>query len=207
VFSDSMSKDFNARFARLAVLYEDLSLEISGMVADGGALAALERHSDAYRKHYFARRAIGTLSEFAEAVKRLSDTPDFGKFASAFDQEQSRAWNAATKFLDENRVMIDKVRNDVGGHFGEAASRYAVEQMDGESSISLTIETDISRSKRLKVGFAGDFAATALLRHAPGGDPSERARFVFELLLQGLKYVMEVEYAVFGPSVWHKLGR
>ena len=207
VFPESMSKDFNARFARLAVLYEDLSLEISGMVADEGSLATLARHSDAYRKHYFARRAIGTLSEFAEAVKRLSEAPDFSKFESTFDEEQSRVWNAGAKFLDENRAMIEKVRNDVGGHFGEAASRYAVEQTDRDSSISLTIESDLKRRKRLRVGFAGDLTAAALVRHAPGADPSERARFVFELLLKGLRCAMDIEYAVFAPSVWHKLGK
>jgi len=195
------------RFARLAVLYEDLSLEISGMIADEGSLKPLARHSDAYRKHYFARRAFGTLSEFADAVQRLRESSDFGKFESTFNLEQSGTWKAATKFLGENRAMIERVRNDVGGHFGEAASRYAVGQSDRDSSISLTIESDVAHSKRLKVGFAGDLAAAALVGHAPGADASEKARFVFELLLVGLKHAMDVVYAVFGPSVWHKLGR
>jgi hypothetical protein len=110
--------------------------------------------SAAYRKHYFAQRASGTLSEFTEAIKRL-DAPGFGKFESTFDQDQSKAWNAAAKFLAENRAMNDKVRNDVGAVRG---SRYAVERTERDGLISLTIESDITRSKRLKFDFAGDLA-------------------------------------------------
>lgn len=207
IFPASNSGDFNARFARLAVLYEDLSLEIHGINATAGLLATLERNSDAYRRNYFLRRAIGTLYEFAEAVRALDRTPDFASFGLSFNPEQSRAWIDAKNFFDSNFSMIKKIRNDVGGHFGEAASRYAVAQTDPDIAVSLTVESDVDRSRRLTVGFAGHLAATALFKHAPGGESEDKARFVIELLLKGVKHSMDVVFGVFGPSVWHKLGK
>jgi hypothetical protein len=140
-------------------------------------------------------------------VRLLDGTPEFTHFAHAFDVDQVTAWHEARKFFDENEELIQKIRNDVGGHFGEVASRYAVTNVDRDYASSLTLEYDFKRDMRVSVGFAGELAATALLRHAPGDLAEERARFVFALLAEALRHAMGVVYATFGPSVWHKLGK
>ncbi len=117
------------------------------------------------------------------------------------------AWQAGTGFFAKNRTLIEKIRNDVGGHFGETASRYAVEQTDPSTSISLTIESNVQNQSWLSVGFAGDLAATALVRHARGSDSDEKAKYAFGLMVEGLNHAMEIVKAVLGPSVWHRLGK
>jgi len=189
------------------VLYEDLSLEIFGIDAAKGSLPTLERHSPEYRKQYFARRAIGTLCEFAESMRALDRTPEFQKLAQVFDGEQAQAWNDARAFFAQNELMIKKIRNDVGGHFGENASRYALKQVDPETSASLTREFDAERSWRVTVGFAGVLAAAALLRHAPGADAEKKAQFVVELLKSALPHATDVVFGVFAPLLWHNLGK
>src|SRR5580658_8538067 len=118
IFPAARGDDFNSRFARLAVLYEDLSIEANGMTAPNASLPTLERHSCQYRKQYFARRAIGTLCEFTEAVRALNRTPHFDSVLRDFHPDQTEAWRDAERFFSENESMIQKIRNDVGGHFG-----------------------------------------------------------------------------------------
>jgi hypothetical protein len=207
IFPAARGDDFNARFARLGVLYEDLSIEVAGITALKQSFPAMEKLGYQYRQQYFARRAIGTLLEFAEAIRALGRTAQFSELIAALDSEQIQVWKDASDFFDVNEPVVRRIRNDVGGHFGEAASRHAVRHIDRESTAAFTLEYDINRGMRVTFGFAGEIAATALLRHAKGENTEDQARFVFALLAEGLKHAMLIVVAVFGLDMWNKLGR
>jgi len=78
---------FDAHLARLCVLYEDLRMEIEGIRARNvpklDVLDPRRDHLDhpermgSYRRHYFLRRSIATLREFAECFGELRKCPEF----------------------------------------------------------------------------------------------------------------------------------
>jgi hypothetical protein len=205
LFHTSQGAEFNCQFVRIAVLYEDLSLEVHGIDAARGSLPTLERHSHQYRRIYFARRAICTLCEFANAVSQLSKAPHFKILAEGFDPVQTQAWNDAKTFFDLKQSVIKQVRNDVGGHFGEEACRQLLTKVDPEYVASLSREFDRDGAWQIKVDFASELAAKALLLHAPGQGEEEKMSFVIELLQGALLHATSVAHAVFGPSLWHKM--
>jgi hypothetical protein len=75
VFGHMSPSNFEAIMARLAVLYEDLRIELYGIAED--AIPATDNFDVRYRRIYFLRKSIGTLAEFAEAVHHLQQCPEF----------------------------------------------------------------------------------------------------------------------------------
>ena len=67
VFRGGGDSQFEKRLARLAVLYEDLRVEVSAAALDPGVLPDLEPFGANYRQFYFMRRAIATANEFRQA--------------------------------------------------------------------------------------------------------------------------------------------
>ena len=65
----------DAHISRVAVLYEDLRLEM--MAASEVSLPTLDTIGMEHRRIYFARRSIGTLRELAEAIRLLDELPEF----------------------------------------------------------------------------------------------------------------------------------
>ncbi len=64
----------NVRISRLAVLYEDLRLELYAAAED--EIPLLDSVSDTYRRLYFVRRAMTTL-EIKGGLQRLDQCPEF----------------------------------------------------------------------------------------------------------------------------------
>jgi hypothetical protein len=87
VFNSNRERMLDAHIARLAVLYEDLRVETSAIKAHSipclDVLDPEHEHRDvparigSYRSHYFLRRSIGTLSEFADGLRLLTECEEF----------------------------------------------------------------------------------------------------------------------------------
>src|ERR1039458_1911084 len=87
IFGAGNKRQLHAKLARLCVLYEDLRVELFGIAEPSiPALDVLDLERDnrfsperigRYRRYYFVRRLIGTLVEFAEALRLISDDNDF----------------------------------------------------------------------------------------------------------------------------------
>lgn len=178
VFNTGRKRRLDALIAQLSVLYEDLRLEIHAILQDSipilDVLDSEDDHADhlervgAYRRHYFLRRSIGTLYEFAVALRHLNTESDFKLISNArgFDQAM---WEQAIEFFSKNEKVIRKLRNDVGGHFGEKPARYAIENLDGEAvgKIEL-IRGDENNTEDPRLHFVKEIVAKAIFRNLPG---------------------------------------
>jgi hypothetical protein len=196
VFNSGQKRSIDVHIARLAVLYEDFRIESKG--ASALNIPELDMHESpgqtipkrllvgAYRKHYFMRRAIGTLSEYAEALYRLNTDPDFTTISNLFSAGEQGLWTKAIAFFDQNHRWIKDVRNDIGGHFGEEAARHAVGNIEdgciGQIEF-LHDEADLPRNALLH--FSAEIAATAMLRNAKGTSIEDKALTLFDRLLEG----------------------
>jgi hypothetical protein len=124
VFTLPSERLLHAHIARLSVLYEDLRIETYGIIEE--SLPALDFTDEAYRRNYFLRRSIATLFEFAEELRLLHRLDNFAEIQSKFDELSLKRWNKAVRFFGRHERYFEKVRNDIGGHFGLNAAIHAI---------------------------------------------------------------------------------
>jgi len=156
--------NLNAKLARLCVLYEDLRVELCGIVEL--SIPALDVLDDGkYRRLYFVRRSIGTIREFAEALRLVTDDPDFQLNEM---KEDKATWYLAIKFFKENESLLGDIRNDICGHFGHQAALKALGRLpDASCDIELVDGRD---QIDLRLRFAGEIVTSALRPHLQSDD-------------------------------------
>jgi hypothetical protein len=194
VFSSDSPSMFHALAAQLFVLYEDLRLELSGVSAP--KLGSLDGADVKYRMHYFIRRATGTWVEFSQALRTMDKDPDLLALKGSFDAESSKKWRNAVRFFTRYHSRVMRVRNDIGGHFGASAAKYAVGNLKPDVIGELELVSYGSRATMIP-HFAGEIAATATLQHMP-------YRKLLRILRVGWKYGIYATPAITAHYYWKR---
>jgi len=167
VFSAGENRQLNAKLARLCLLYEDLRVEMLGIAEPSipalDVLNAEEHNKDApeqigkYRRYYFVRRSIGTVREFAEALRLIKDDPALQFGAAELDQDAKATLSSAITFFETNEALLTAIRNDLGGHFGQKAALNAIDRLSPDAFSAI----ELVDGKDLRLRFAGEIAASA----------------------------------------------
>jgi hypothetical protein len=178
------NQDLHAHLARLTVLYEDLRLELLASAED--EMKVLDGNGINYRKQYFMRRAIATTVEFAEAFRLLNARTDFQSLIrSQFSSAHEIEWRECVSYLADHEREIERIRNDVGGHFGYTAALAVIRNLKpGTTGMIRTVINSQRRKGRWFYEFAGEIAAAAAMRHKPEGE-TEQAFFSRTLAVVG----------------------
>ena len=215
VFSDGENLDFDAKLARICVLFEDLRIEMCGFAER--SLPALDildpekenwispRQTGWYRQFYFMRRSLATLLEFEEATRliRQEIESDAGKHLT-FDglADDARAkWEAGIQFFDTNEPRLRRIRNDIGGHFGHPAARNAIANLQSGSFGHIAL---LDGGQEVRLQFAGEIAAAALLKHLPNGDVNEFEAFLREWLSEWYRHAIDCVYILVREYLWER---
>ncbi len=206
LFGKDPGNQLAARVLRLAVLYEDLRLEAMGVSAKQGSMPRLDTPDHKYRALYFLRRAVGSLVEFEEALTFLQESPQFDQIRASFKNQQASAWDAALSFFKANRSLLKRIRNDVGGHFGNDASTYAANNIDKDFPAKIVIESDEMSKMRAVLHFATAVVAVASLRHCNGDTEEERSAFLMNLISQAADHAGVAVRILIVNHYWPKLG-
>lgn len=175
--------DYDARLARVAVLFEDLRLERLATAAD--SIESLDRSGVELRRFYFIRRSIGTLKEFAEALRLLNQSADFGPIRASFGDDAAAKWAKSIRFFERREPYLAKIRNDFGGHFGEEPARFVIEHLH-DGPVDFEYESNQAAgtgTARLK--FASEIVAISMGRHQLASEPDDHFRMLFRLVLAG----------------------
>jgi hypothetical protein len=150
---------------RLSVLYEDLRIGQSPMLENANpALSGI-------RILYFFRRALATLNEFGEVLRRINEGKDSSLIRSRFNRHELNAWNAAVAHFLEfsgkkgKKKAITAIRDDIGGHFGEAAARKALKHMAPGGGDRISFQS----GEGIMLNFAETIVVSAFRAHAGGG--------------------------------------
>jgi hypothetical protein len=162
-------------------------------------MRALDVTDKRYRVHYFLRRSIATLVEFAEALRLLNACSDFVVVKSTFDDEVKRRWNDGIKFFADQEEFLKPIRNDTGGHFGPQAALYAIEHLNPGALGK--IEAD---NKTLHLHFAGEIAATAILRHLEGQSTDVGFKNLLKTVLIGYQHSTTCVHCLAVTYLWQK---
>jgi hypothetical protein len=193
---------FCARYiAQLAVLYEDLRIETMAIAEE--SFPALDVTDSRYRRHYFLRRSIATLSEFAEALRLLDECNDFCEIRSGFDQEIIEKWTEGVRFFHKTEGFLKLIRNDTGGHFGPAAAAYAVEHLNSGAVGKIELEDE---SRLIHLHFAGEIAATAILRHLKDEDTEGGFSRLLKMVLSGYRHATTCVHCLVVTHLWKRFG-
>jgi hypothetical protein len=193
---------FSARYiAQLSVLYEDLRIETSAIAED--SMSALDVTDVRYRRHYFLRRSIATLVEFAEALRLLNGCDDFGELRSTFDKEVLRRWNGGIRFFRTTEAFLKPIRNDTGGHFGPQAAAYAVAHLNTEAVGKIQLEHE---GRTIHLHYAGEIAATAILRHLEGQNTEVGFKRLLEIVVSGYRHATTCVHCLAVTYLWQRFG-
>lgn len=205
VFGNSSESNFEPLLARLSVLYEDLRIELFGIVEE--SLLRLDQLDARYRRTYFLRKSIGTLWEFAEAVRCLKESSQFRLIASEFSPEIARHWERASAFFERNERTLKLIRNDIGGHFGLEAARFASQHLNFDAVSGIELDKSFSGRGRVFLRYSGEIVATAMLRHASGKDRDHQIRRMVRLARIGYRHATRSVHCIVFCHLWEKFGR
>lgn len=202
VFPASHAKVMHQHMARLCVLFEDLRIEVLGMALED--LEALDHAGSRIRRLYFQRRSVGTLVEFAEALRLLDGCSDFSDIKRSFDPQSLRVWSRAVDFFRKQERFMKKVRHDVGGHFGSPAARFAVENFGPFDAGSMQVSASGSGGGGVKFTFAGEIAATALFRHLRGCTPQRKVDHFLRICSVACRHAIRAVECIAGFYLWKR---
>jgi len=218
VFDGRRGREFNGKLARVCVLFEDLRIELQGLSEFSlSVLDILDPEKEnwlapeltgKYRKFYFTRRSIATLREFAEClrliVQDMAAHPTLRLTFRGLQYEESKsAWEAAIQFFDTNKDLVTQIRNDIGGHFGHKAALNALSLLSSDVCGSIAFGDD---DQKLRLHFAGEIAATALLKHLPGKDVAEYTTLIQTCIGPGYEHAINCVYILVQEYLWERFG-
>jgi hypothetical protein len=215
VFRSDGVRPFDVHLAQLSVLYEDLRIETSGILTpslpDLDWLNPLAESADepqkvgAYRRHYFLRRSIATIREFAECLGDLRECPEFeivrvqgSPFAQALDE--------AVQFFSDNERLLREARNNTGAHFGYSSAEYAIRNLSPDAIGKLSFDMEDHTTNAL-LHFSGELAATAFCRHLPGKTNEEKITNAIQRVAESYQHATSLVQALLAADLMHRFGK
>ena len=185
--------EMHALMARLAVLYEDLRIELAA--ASEESLPRMDVNEPIYRKLYFIRRSIATLLEIDSAVHTLNMSKDFRDVRRTWSKEHLRDWQKAIKAFSKWHSELNTLRNAIGGHFSKEASEYAVQNVHQDTAGFLIYDL-VDGRPITKFVFAGELAAAALGKDRGDKPFKDYLREVFEMLLERFQHAAHMMHLI-----------
>ena len=170
VFRSSSPEEASMRvqLARLCVLYEDLKIEFAGAEAED--LGGLDHTDATTRRFYFVRRTLGTLAEFEQAIVKLNANKEFKSAKGAMSKENLKLWDDAIKFFGKEHEFLKDWRNDLGGHFLDAAAKYALENMHPDTLGVIDLHRQ-GNGAGVRMKFAYELVAVAMTKNKRTTEP------------------------------------
>ena len=182
-YGDEDEKKMQVQFARLCVLYDDLTLEFTA--ANEDAMPLLDKSGRDNRRFYFVRRTLGTLSELRGAIGALEKSTTFQARKTAWEHGAQKEWNEAAKFFDTNHRFLKDWRNDVGGHFHDSAAAFAIDNIEQDTVGTIELNRrDTGADVRLK--FVYGLVAVAMIKLR-----DERTQTVEDFLLDAFRFLVD----------------
>ena len=171
--------------ARICVLYEDLEIEWAG--AEAEKIAQLDRTGMLTRRFYFVRRALLTLDEIQQAIHALQRNKEFKKSKCRWSTENQRMWRDAVKLFSRKQRFLSKWRDDIGGHFGDKAAEFALDNVRS-TTVGLIEIYERRNGADVKMPFAYELVAAAMVKNkAEGQGPREFLEEAYGFLLEATR--------------------
>jgi len=152
-----------AKIARMCILREDLLIEMQGVYTED--VTELDEHSAEFRRMYFLRNLIRSLTELSAAIQTLLTNQEFKRLLGQQPKPLKEAFHKAAAVIGAAHILVRDVRNDICGHVREAAVQEALERIDAEAFGLWVIgkKANLTHHK-----FAGELTSEILLKDVTG---------------------------------------
>jgi hypothetical protein len=191
---------------RLAVLYEDLRIEMSA-VASRAHFKTLDHLGDGYRRLYFIRRAIASMVEVRGAFERLDQLPEFQEMAKVLNPKEKSDWNAAVDFFSTHKAEFKQMRDDFGGHFQETTALYALENVDATAVGFITIRAGTKPDTAgPMLEFVQEIVSVAMVKHKGEREWQDYYEETLRLLIAALKHLTRQVHILSYHYFWPRFG-
>lgn len=206
IFGGDKDADLKRHVARLSVLFEDLRIEIAGVAADD--LSGLDEAGRRMRQRYFLRRSFATLFGFAETLEELDQCPGFVGIKERIDPLHQSLWTEAVKYFSQNRPSIERVRSNVGGHFGKGAAKLAVRNIGSEDIGSIELAWYSHGGGGANLFFASTIVGIALIHSMLGsGAMEQKVERLFQLAQEAQLHAVRAVDCITVAYLWDRFGR
>jgi len=207
VFRSGQSDLLNT-IARLAILYEDLRLEMREFQKSHTAVIELGEEDTENRVPYFLRRALETLVEFGRGLNALRGMAEFKSATPSLAPLDAKYIIDADKFIQHNWARIKELRNEFAGHIQADAVEFAVKHLTNEVG-KVTWNPDPSG---WTVGIECDFAGVLLAgvissKLQSGTDVMSELRKALEIVAQGFNHAQAAMLALVHAFLWDSFGK
>ena len=204
VFKSGTSELLNA-IARLAVLYEDLRLELQELRAIEWKMAHTEESLPEYRVIYFLRRALSTLVEFRGTLTVVRKSSEFKQAEWTLTAMDAGNITGADRFLQQNWQQINECRNTFGAHIQHSGVEFATSNLTGVVG-SVTWN---SAADGLPMGLECDFAAQIVAgafssRLQTGADVRTEAQNALAVISEGFVHTQAAMCALVHAFLWNR---
>lgn len=202
--------NLSAGIARLFVLYEDIRLEITGMISCGEKyerpkpermpFERLERNA---RFIYFLRKSVGTLREFSECFGMLESSAGFSKLIKSLHESDQQEWELSSNYFKETKVFWKNIRNDLGGHFSHDASRYVLQTLENDAFGRIEAQLSFNGQIGFSLPFAWEIASTAFLRHLEADTKEAKVKLLVEKVTEAYARAIFPTISIIGRRAWN----
>ena len=151
-----------ATVARLCVLREDFALEVQGIHA--AHVTKLDANTAAWRRLYFWRNLVRTISEIRQALETLSTIPEFKKLLRAQPDHWQKKFKKMTDQLRVHKLVVSEFRDSLGAHVLQQSVEKALSNMSLDRMGVLEVGRTL---KDTHYRFAGELVAEILLAKTP----------------------------------------
>ena len=174
--------------ARLCILREDFALEMRGMMAEH--IIPLDEHSAQWRRLYFFRNIVRTLSEIRSAIETLRRNSHFKRMLSEESEPKQVQFGELLEKLNRDHPVLKEVRNSVGGHVLEVSVQKGLNGIAADFDSQGFIEIGGSLGKS-HYKFAYQLVVATLLGETPDAERTKKLEDVFRTI-GGLITVFEI---------------
>ncbi|MEO5924333.1 MAG: hypothetical protein ABIR70_10950 [Bryobacteraceae bacterium] len=202
IFAGEHHRDVKRGVVGLSALFEDLRIEIAGITAR--RISKLDETSRRMREYYFLRRSFGTLYEFAEVVEELDHCDGFTEVKSQIKPRLLIDWTEAVAYFAARKAAIERVRSNVGGHFGKRAAKLAIRNLMSEDAGTIEV-AEYRSGGGVKLGFASTLAGVALVHSVRGDEGMEtKVKELFKLSLEAKTHAVRAVECLAATYLWKR---
>ena len=206
VFKGGSSELLNG-IARLAVLYEDLRIEIA-------ELRRLQHEHDKkvselpeYRVIYFLRRALTSVFEFRRGLTLVRKSDGFKQAEARLSETDRDSIAFADTYLQQHWPQVKDFRNEFGAHMQAAGVKFATANLDGTiGGITWNFASD-GLPMGLECDFAGQIVVGAMMSKLPTStDMKDEAQKALQIIIESFVPVQAAMCGLVHAFLWDRFG-
>jgi hypothetical protein len=193
--------------AHLSILFEDLRIENAGVLAPDDSLGDMDTIQRNYRRLYFVRRSLVTLSEVAGCVKAIAANSEFRERKVTSRALYLQDVDDAHSYFSKKINLVNQFRNEFGGHLDQRAISRALAMLVVGTPGTISREKTSIGNFILQNHYAAPILQAAVLsKLKPGIDLGQEMDAVLHIIAESINHTQKATQALVYGFLWERFG-